>query len=297
MAKAKIDETVTDIEIRVEPKTPLVFDHNFDEAKKLLKKKLTKYKGLQVTDANFEHCKFVQKQCVTTRTLLESKRKDCIKAFIDLPKDMLQAQFKELQALVAEVEDNIAKQMDVYEQERIRDVRTAIQGYVDEFQDKYKLLPRFLDTVELKKQYFNKTAKEAETIADIESQFKDAQREQQRFESDCAMIRSTVGNNKLFNADKLIEQLEYKTASQIVMEINEEKDRINGVAKEIEDSGVTPVLGTNNDTLLSAIGADDFGEFSGVTKTMKVKIVYPEELGKTIQDFFKKYPSIEVTKL
>jgi hypothetical protein len=286
------DAETTELEIVVTPRAPIAFNTNFQEIKKDLKKKLSKYKGLQVTDANFEDCKFIQKQCVTTRTLLEARQKEVIRAYIDLPKDALKKDFSELLNLVAEVENNIKAQMDVFEEERKAELTTILNGYVKKYQAEYKLAPKYLSSVQLKKSYFNKTAKEAETRADIKAQFEEAKKEQAAYESDVALIRSTIGDNKTLNAEHWVSQLEYRSASALVMDIKAELTRLEEVvqpsAGAVKIGAPVTIMSENAEEVLTP---------SKKKKKMKIELTYPENYGEIIKAFFDEHPEIKVVKL
>ena len=237
MAKAKTEKTVeskevsikADVEVVVTPSAPLTFITNFTEIKSDLKKKLSKYKGMKVTDANFDKCKLVQKECVSLRTLLENKRKEAVKMYIELPKNTLNATFEDLLKVVAEVEDNIKTQMDVYDEETRNELKVILTGYIEEFQEEFSLDPKYLDAVQLHKHYFNKTQKEADTREDLKSQFMAQKVLQERYYSDVKLIRSMCADNKALNPDHLVKQLEYRSCSAIVQDIQDEKERLSKV--------------------------------------------------------------------
>lgn len=318
MSKTREVEKV-DLDVSIVPKTELVFDTNFTQVKKELSKKLKKYKGLKVSDSNFEHCKLVQKQCVSTRNLLENRRREVMKAYIEAPKNNLQVMFNELQDIIADVEKNIKQQMDVYEQERIEDLTIILNGYIKDFQKEYCLNENYADRVELKKKYFNKTAKEKETIEDIRQQFEEAAKDQRAYENDVRLIKQTIGDNGLINPDTYTHMLEHKSVSEIIMQINEEKDRLASLMEEKEDvkSIGVPV---EESTFLEAVSkepkkefeglelstefmsiARDLSEleeedFSGNKKSMVIKLEYPEEMGVLIKAFFESYKQIKVSK-
>lgn len=297
MAKAKVEkmpEEETSLDIYVTAKTPLVFNSNFNEVKATLKTTLKKYKGLKVTDANFEEAKLIQKQCVTTRTLLESRMKEAIKAYIDLPKDTLKGQFQELFNLVAEVEDNIKAQMDVYEDERKAEVEKALKMYHDGLQKEYNLRPKYLSMVQFKKSYFNKTAKESDSRADIKDQFNDAKKLQDEYDSNVEVIKSTINGNKLLNENHWIDQLEYRSLAGILVDIRSEITRLETVeAADTDAVKIGASSGPAFDAVKSAAAPAKKGK-KPVMKTMKIEITYPEHLGAMIQEFFSDNPEIQV---
>lgn len=300
MAKAKANDAVkmdeadasTDLIVQVAPAAPIKFNTNFAELKKELKKNLTKYKGMKVSDANFEQCKLVQKQCVTTRTLLDTRMKETIRMYIDLPKDTLKAQFNELLALVAEVEDGLKNQMQVFEDERRDELTVILKGYIKKLQEEFKLAPKYVEMVELKKSYYNKTAKEAETRADLKAQFQSALDEQNRYQQDIDLINSTINGNKLISASTWIAQLEYRSVASIIFDIKSELLRLEAVTEPAPDAIKigAPVTSMTDDRETKPVA-------SKKKKTMRIEITYPENYGQMIKDFFSANPEIKVVSI
>jgi hypothetical protein len=286
------------LDVYVTVKTPLTFDSNFGDVKKELKAKLKKFKGMKVSDANFEEAKFVQKQCVTTRTLLDNRMKEAIKTYIDLPKDALKQQFNELFALVAEVEDNIKVQMDVYEDERKAEVEKALKMYVDSLQKEYKLRDKYFTMVQFKKSFFNKTAKESESRADIKDQFDDAKKLQEEYDSNVEIIKGTVKGNKLLNEKHWIDQLEFRSLAGILVDLRNELTRVEAVEEEVKEDAIKIGASTSAVASFAAKASPVPPKGKKVkNKTMKIEITYPEYLGDMISDFFNDNPEIKVVKL
>ena len=224
---------MTDLmEIRVEPNAPLIFNTNFQEFRTLLKEKLEPYVGMKVTDATFNQCDLVRKQCVSLRIMLESRKKDAIKMFITLPRDTLTAEFQELLDAVAEVELGIKSQMDVYDEERKEDIRAALDDYKARLQEECSLRDKFLANIEYPKAYFNKTQKEADSRADLKMQFATQKALQEEEDTAIELISKECKKNLLLNPEHWIGQLEYRSPAAVLGAIGEELERLSSMGKE-----------------------------------------------------------------
>jgi len=265
MANKELATVNTDIEVTAVPASPLVFNTNFSEVRKELKK-LEKYKDIVVTDDNFESCKLIQKNCVSLRTLLENRKKETVKTYIELPKDTIVAQFNDLMRVVASVEDTLKRQFDVYDEQRKEELTKIIGVYIDMEQKEFSLPPNYLSRVEIKKGYFNKTQKESDTRSDIKEQFKALKAELDTYNLDCTAIRDLCKGNDALNPEIWIKNLEYRSLSSVIADINSELSRLRSSPKKSEPTVVKkPKKGF---------------------KVMTIEITYPEDKGDVIRNFF-----------
>ena len=183
------------------------------------------------------------------------------------------------------------EQFDAYAEEEKEAQREIVQEYIDKLQEEFQLEERFLNMVVLKDKYLNKTQKDADTRSDLKEQFEEAKEEQEAYYSDVNLIRNTIGDDKRFNADLLVEQLEHRQVSVIVTEILNEKKRLDALEKD----GKPITVGENNEAVIAAVE----GKNSVPGKTRKVKkvvceLIYPEEAGKRIKEFFDNNKDIKV---
>lgn len=294
MAKAKAKNVIApeaeveipkELSLIVNPVTPLAFNGNFAEVKATLAGIAKKYKGIVITDENIEKYRLIKRQMVSLRTLITARQKESIQQFVKLPEDILKSQFAELLKEVAKVEDDFASQLDVFDQEKKDDLTIILKEYVDLFQEKYKINETNLALIELKDKYYNKTAKESESKADIEEQFIAAQAKEKARADDEKLIKNMCLGTAL-NPDLFTKQLEYRSCSAIVNDIVDEKERLINQAAVVE-----PVK----------VGAKGGGiAIVGVSKKMKelrILIKYPASESENINAFFATHPAIIVTTI
>lgn len=275
----------------VEPNTSLVFKTNFSELEAKLSKVLSKYKGIKVTDSNFEQCKLIKKECASLRILLENRKKEAVKAYIELPKNRLVAEFAAFQSLIAEVEESLDAQFDVYEEERKEALREVLFGYVQEAVTKYELREEFAQKIELKKSYFNKTAKESETRADIMNQALELKKEQDSLDESAKMIISYCEREPLLNSSFWVNQLQYRSLASILSDIEAEIARLRVKKQEVDERKNTEqqevVKSNQNDAQNDEEDEDENEDEDGSVVIATVEMTYPVELGSVIATFFK----------
>ena len=288
MAKEKEvkDEDTKEITLVVAPQVPLAFNGNFDEVKKSLKADLAKYKKAVVTDANIERFKLAGREIASTRIMLTNRQKETLEMYIELPKNILKAQFAELLAIVEEAERNIKDQLDVFDNERKAELEAVLTGYRDEFQATYKLGEEYFPLIEMKKSYFNKTVKEKETKDDIEQQFKDLLAKQEAYLSDVRLIESQCKGEDRLNPTLFVKQLRYRTVSQIVCDITEEKERF-----------INQVIDADDVPFFTAPVKKASPAAKVKTKEVTFKVSYPESSGDKLNTFFASNPEFKVSIL
>jgi hypothetical protein len=288
---ASLTEIVNEESLVVEPNTSLVFRTNFPELEAKLSKALAKYKGIKVTDSNFEQFKLIKKECSSLRILLENRKKEAVKAYIELPKDRLVAEFATFQSLIAEVEGSLDAQFDVYEEERKGALRAVLSGYVQEAVEKYGLRDEFSQKIELKKSYFNKTAKESETRADIMNQALSLKKEQDTLDESAKMIISYCEREPLLNSSFWVNQLQYRSLASILSDIETEISRLRVKKQEVDEKKNTEqevIKSNQNDAQTDEEYEDEENEDEdGSVVIATVEMTYPVELGSVIATFFK----------
>jgi len=285
-------EDVTGLVVSAKPVKPLVWDTNIPEIRKTIQEKLLRYAGMKVTDENFNQCDLVRKCCVSLRNSVENSRKNAKAQYIKLPADTLDAMYAELLKDIEKVELPLKEQFDVYAEEEREELRSIVQEYIDQYQEEYQLEDKFLAMVELKDKYLNKTQKDADTRESLKEQFEEAKEEQEAYYSDVNLIRATVGEDKRFNADLLVAQLEHRQVSVIVTEILNEKKRLD----ECEKEGKPLSVGENNETVIAAVEGSSKGSGKGSKpmKTVRCELTYPAEASQRIKDFFNSNKDIKV---
>lgn len=258
---------------------------NWDNLKGNIQKVVDKYKGTQLTEDNVEYVKTLKKQFVSLRTGVELDFKNYKTAYLDPAESLLKAVKEELLAVIAQGESALGAQLDEYDQRRKDELTIILKEYVEEAVEKYGLREEYATQIQLKKSYYNKTAKEEETITDIDAQAKELSVKQRDYDNGVVLIKMECEDSGLL-PDSYIRELSYHSASEIIMEIKQDKKARAEMLKKAEE-GEKVVIGESPDSELakqiekaSAVPEDE-------ERTRVLRVTYKKSQAKLMASFFK----------
>lgn len=206
---------------------------NFTELAERIRSVVEKCKGIILTDENVNYVKALRVQYQQIRTGIEKKRKDWKSLYLTSPAKLLDALCDDLQSLVAEGENSLKEQLDAYDQKRKDELTEIFKEYIEDFVKQYGLKEEYAQQIVLKKQYYNKTAKEEETIDDIEAQalkLKEAQEEKERA---IELVKAELEGSTLAD-DVYITLLEHYSIADVLMRIKADKKRNAELTEEVK---------------------------------------------------------------
>ena len=245
------DVDFDDLELKIEKpilnkdKT-ITIGGNWDNLKENIKKVVDKYKGTKLTEDNVEYVKNLKKQFVSLRTGVELDFKNYKTAYIDPAENLIKAVKAELLAVIDEGESALGAQLDEYDQRRKDELTVILKEYVEEAVEKYHLRDEYATQIQLVKQYYNKTQKEEDTIADIERQAKELAEKQSAYDNGVALIKAECEESGLL-PDAYIRELAYRNAMEIIMEIKQDK-KAQAELKAQAEEGEKVSIGADEDS-------------------------------------------------
>lgn len=195
---------------------------NFTEVGQKIQAVVDRYKDTKLTAENVDYVKTLKKQFVSLRTGIDREYKEYMKVYITPAKDLVSSMCKELLAIVDAGESALGKQLDEYDQRRKDELTLVLNDYVREFSEKYGLREEYATQIQLKKEYYNKTQKEEDSIDDIDLQAKELQKKQTEYDAGVELIKAECGESGLL-PDSYIRELSYKSAMEIILEIKQDK--------------------------------------------------------------------------
>ena len=152
--------------------------------------------------------------------------------------------------------------------------------------EKYKLREEYATQIQLKKQYYNKTQKEEDSIDDINVQAEELAKKQKEYDNGVALIKAECEDAGLL-PDAYIRELEYKVATEIILEIKQDKkSRAEMVAKE--EGGETVTIGEASDSEIAQQMKRATDLDKGDKRTRVLRVTYLPSQAKLMGDFFKK---------
>ena len=258
---------------------------NWDSLKANIKKVVDKYKGTQLTEDNVDYVKSLKKQFVSLRTGVELDFKNYKTAYLDPAENLIKAVKAELLAVIDEGESALDKQLDEYDQRRKDELTIILKDYVAESVEKYHLRDEYATQIQLKKNYYNKTAKEEETIADIDAQAKELADKQSAYDNGVALIKAECEESGLL-PDSYIRELSYRNAMEIIMEIKQDKKaQAELKAKAEEEEKVT--IGADVDSAIAQQMKKATSIPEDEVRTKVLRVTYKASQAKLMARFFK----------
>ena len=264
----------------------IVVSGNFDDLGKRIQAVVNRYKGTKLTEDNVDYVKTLKAQFVSLRTGIEREKKEYKKVYLDPAENLLKAMCDELLKIVDEGESALGAQLEEYDQRRKDELTIILNEYVQDAVEKYGLREEYATQIQLKKNYYNKTAKEEDSIDDINAQAEELSKKQKEYDSGVVLIKAECEDAGLL-PDAYIRELDYKVATEIILEIKaDKKKRAEMVAKAEEGEKV--VIGEDTDSeiaeqIAKATKLDKVGK-----KTKVIRITYSPSQAKALTEFFDK---------
>ena len=258
---------------------------NWDSLKTNIQKVVDRYKGTQLTEDNVDYVKALKKQFVSLRTGVELDFKNYKTAYLDPAENLIKAVKAELLAVIDEGESALDKQLDEYDQRRKDELTIILKDYVAESVEKYHLRDEYATQIQLKKNYYNKTAKEEETIADIDTQAKELADKQTAYDNGVALIKAECEESGLL-PDSYIRELAYRNAMEIIMEIKQDK-KAQAELKAKTEEGEKVTIGADEDSEIAKQMAKATSLPEDEERTKVLRVTYKASQAKLMARFFK----------
>ena len=257
---------------------------NFTELGTKIKAVVDRYKDTQLTEDNVAYVKTLKGQFTSLRTGIERERKEYKKVYIQPASKLIDSMCDELQAIVAEGENALAIQLEAYDQKRKDELTVILNEYKEDAVKKHNLREEYANQIQLLDKYYNKTQAEEDSADDIERQACELERKQKDYDSGVELIKAEC-DDAGFLADTYIRELQYKSATEIILEIKKDK-KASAELKEKEEKGETITIGEPiNEELKKAMAkASEVKEEE--TRTRVLRVTYKPEQAKLMAKFF-----------
>ena len=262
----------------------IVVSGNFSELGTKIQAVVDRYKGTKLTDENVDYVKTLKAQFVSLRTGIERERKEYKKVYLDPAENLLKAMCDELLKIVDEGESALGAQLDEYDQRRKDELTVVLKEYVADAVEKFGLRQEYADQIQLKKNYYNKTQKEEDSIDDINLQAEELSRKQKEYDTGVELIKAECEDAELL-PDAYIRELGYKCATEIVMEIKKDKKSKAELEKKAEE-GEKVVIGADTDSEIARQMAKATKLDKAEKKTKVIRITYTPSQAKALTEFF-----------
>lgn len=258
---------------------------NFKELGENIQKVVDRYKGVKLTEDNVDYVTTLKKQFASLRLGIERERKEYKKVYINPAEDLVDSMCKELQKIVDEGESALGKQLEEYDQRRKDELTLVLNDYVKDSAEKYKLREEYATQIQLKKEYYNKTQKEEDSIDDIDKQAMELAKKQKEYDSGVELIKAECEEAGLL-PDAYIRELAYKVATEIILEIKQDK-KSRDQMKAKEEEGEKVVVGADSDSEIAQQIAKATKLDKETARTRVLRVTYKPEQAGLMSKFFK----------
>ena len=245
---------------------------NFAELGAKIQSIVDRYKDVQLTEDNVSYVKTLKGQFASLRTGIERERKEYQKVYIMPAKRLIDSMCDELQKIVAEGENALGIQLDAYDQKRKDELTIMLNEYKEDSAARHNLRDEYKAQIQLIEKYYNKTQDEEDSADDIERQAVELEKKQKEYDAGVALITAEC-QDAGFLADSYIRQLQYKSATEIILEIKQDKKKVV-IEKAVEE----PVI---NEPINEPINDEPVND-EPETRTRVMRIVYKPENAKKI---------------
>ena len=258
-------------------------DNTLSAQKEFLNIRLQTVLGMEMTEANLEKVKVIKKGIVGWRNAFDKQCRDFIKGVYKGPMDVFKAAAEAVMDDITKMEAECDKILDKEEEKRRAQVVAAIDGLIEDLKDELKLDFE----PERKKEYYNKTADMKAVAQDLREQFEAKAAELKQAEADKRMIERACKGDERLNLSAYIDMLSYEPVSVIADKIEAEKERLAALsapaptsapAEEAAEPEMVIGVKVNQEAMKS--------DFSGLNKTMTLKLEYPVDLGDELTRIF-----------
>lgn len=263
----------------------LVVHGNFDELGNKIQAVVDRYKNTQLTEDNVSYVKTLKGQFVSLRTGIERERKEWKKVYITPASKLIDSMCDELQKIVEQGETALGKQLDEYDQKRKDELTIILKDYVADSVAKHNLRDEYATQIQLLDKYYNKTQNEEDSADDIERQAVELEKKQNEYDAGVKLIMAECSEAG-FLADTYIRELSYKSATEIILEIKQDKKSAEEL-KDKEKAGEKIVIGEPvTEEIKKALSYDEKDKESAL-RTRVLRVIYKPSQAKLMASFFK----------
>lgn len=212
---------------------PVAKEGNFLSQKDFLSARLEYVMSLELTAENIERVRSLKRGIVGWRTSFKKQVDEYVREHFNAPKDIYKAAANEVLAEIEVLEGKADAVLAEEERKRTEAVDFAIDGIIDGL--KGGALPdEWVNRIERKKQYYNKTADMAQTAEDIRKQFADLlyRYNEERTSEDA--VRKACDDERL-DVETYVGLLQTMPLGQVLERIGQRKEELARLSVIIPD--------------------------------------------------------------
>ena len=204
---------------------PVANEGNFLMQKDFLSARLEYVMSLELTAENIERVRSLKRGIVGWRTSFKKQVDEYIREHFNAPKDIYKAAANEVLAEIETLEGKADAVLAEEERKRVEAVDFAIDGIIESLRGG-ALPDEWVDRIERRKQYYNKTADMAQTAEDIKKQFADLLYQYNEERTSEEAVRKACADDKRIDVDLYASLLERMPLGQVLEKVNQRKEEL-----------------------------------------------------------------------
>lgn len=211
---------------------PVANEGNFLMQKDFLSARLEYVMSLELTAENIERVRSLKRGIVGWRTSFKKQVDEYIREHFNAPKDIYKAAANEVLAEIETLEGKADAVLAEEERKRVEAVDFAIDGIIESFRGG-ALPDEWVDRIERKKQYYNKTADMAQTAEDIKKQFADLLYQYNEERTSEEAVRKACDDERL-DVETYVGLLQTMPLGQVLEKVNQRKEELKKLSSITE---------------------------------------------------------------
>ena len=211
---------------------PVANEGNFLMQKDFLSARLEYVMSLELTAENIERVRSLKRGIVGWRTSFKKQVDEYVREHFNAPKDIYKAAANEVLAEIETLEGKADAVLAEEERKRVEAVDFAIDGIIDSLRGG-ALPDEWVDRIERKKQYYNKTADMAQTAEDIKKQFADLLYQYNEERTSEEAVRKACDDERL-DVETYVGLLQTMPLGQVLEKVNQRKEELKKLSSITE---------------------------------------------------------------
>lgn len=269
---------------------------NFADMRGYLESVRDRYANVDIASLGIEEVLKVKKQFQTLRTTVDKLEKEIVKTYFNDPKKIIAGEFAVLYPIISQIEDKCDAAIEKEDQKRIDGINMVIAGYIKEFTADDPLEQKYLDCVDYKKAFYNKTQEEIDTRNDILSQVITLQKAQKADRANVRVIQNACSKEARLSLKLFLGMLARGDDVATVLEAID--DELRRLAEMDAEAKAPPVVYAEEDasgytgtvvtgTIVEEAATIDYtSDLPERTKTITIEITYPVDAREALTKLF-----------
>lgn len=258
---------------------------NFDEVGSYLDLLIKRYDTVEFTVDNIDEVNQVDAVARGLWSKVEAFEKEIKTEYFNDPKKLFETGIAPIKNKIIALRNRAGEVKAEIEAARVAEVNEILDIYIADAMAEYQLEDEYEALFEKKKGFYNKTAKEAEIIADISAQAAEFAKQRKAYNAGSSLIKKACEKDRKLNVEMYLDQLRSgKDVATILEDIENEIARL----AEVEKMPISSFSATSAIDVDTSLDDEDFKtDLPERTKVKRIELTYPAEAGAALTKLFR----------